>query len=774
MSLSTDQALSLELQGLVQGIGFRPAVVLRARRLGLRGWVANSPKGVVLEAQGPRALLQQFLDQLLEHPPDLSKITAVQKRWQPIVELADEFQIVPSSRGGSVSALLSPDLAICLACQAELMDPASRRFRYPFISCTHCGPRYSVARALPFEREHTSFSAFPLCDACSREYANPVDRRFHAQTISCPNCGPQLFWNGARLGLDDALEAAVALLREGQVVALQGIGGFQLLADPRSREAIASLRLRKGRPEKPFALLSQPQWLDDLCHGVESELGLWHSHAAPIVLMRRRENAAVVDGVMGASPWLGLMRPAGALQHLLLDHFGAPLVATSANRSGEPIAANAEKEHGLLAQLADAVLSHELAILNRIDDSVIRLAANGPLVLRFGRGLAPRAITRSTAARQTLALGAESKGALALSQADQLILSPDLGETSSCTGADHLEATTRQWLQLHRLTPIQLRCDQHLGYRSSQWAQHWSHQDGLPLQTVQHHQAHLLAVMAEHGITEPALGVVWDGSGLGADGTLWGGEALLVSGHGYRRLGHLRPFGLVGLERAQREPRRAALGLLVEAYGVDWRERLSRLPHLPWLSAFESDEGALLEALLQGGTQSGAVVVRCSSVGRLFDAVAALLGGPQCCSYEAQAALALEALAMSAQEQQVDQVKTASARRYGLRLHHQQAETPWHWDWRPLLEAILSDLEAGLQRPWIALYFHQALADAIAEFARLEGARQLLLAGGCFQNRVLLELTLEALQARGICGVWSQALPCNDAAIPLGQLIALP
>jgi len=822
MTTITERRLHLQLSGLVQGVGFRPWSYRLARQLQLRGWVGNNPGGVCLVLEGPEADLQRFLETLQTAPPPRCRLDRLQQQWSAATGQPSDFRIAAAEAACSdqlASALVSPDLAICPACLAELGDPASRRHHYPFISCTDCGPRYSLLRQLPFERAHTSLATFPLCAACSRDYADPADRRFHAQTLSCPACGPRLRWQTRSVAepLDPrgiagdsatAIDAAAAALHQGRIVALQGIGGFQLLVDPGNAAAVAELRRRKGRPDKPLALLADPSWLEGCCHINPAERQQWWSPAAPIVLLRPREEsqqlAHLAGNVAGSSSWLGVMRAASGLHQLVLAAFaGGALVATSANRSGEPIARDADEDSALLAELADGVLRHDLPIVNRIDDSVLRLAASRPLVLRLGRGLAPLAVAHlaprlgpeqnARGASDTrgagLALGAQLKGSVALQLPQQILLSPDLGDISSSLGSRHLQETASHWLQRHGVTAASIGCDAHPGYSSSQLAADLALQQGLPLRAVQHHHAHLLAVMAEHGQGGEQRGVAWDGSGQGDDGSLWGGEALAVSTAGYRRLARLRPFPLPGGEQALREPRRAALGLLVSAYGTRWRQRVQGCGALPWLQAFQAEELEVLDQALERGLNSPL----CSSVGRLFDAVAALLGLQQICSHEAQAAMALEGLATRA----AANGSSWNNPSYRLPLRRSDSAGCLEWDWRPLLEQLLQDLAAAdaagnadagdlsERASWIALAFHQALAEGLADLAAQVrnpeapesalapgGARTFLLSGGCFQNALLLERSIAALQARGITAVWSQQLPCNDAALAVGQLLA--
>lgn len=752
----------------MQGVGFRPHVVRLAERHGLRGTVHNDHHGVVLDLEGPRPVLEAFTAELLLRPPVRARIDRQQLHWSAARGCNAGVQILPptnSNASGTATALMGPDLAICSRCLKELADPSNRRHGYPFISCCDCGPRYSLLEQLPFERETTSLRAFPLCAACRSEYSNPEDRRFHAQTISCPACGPQLLWNGAIQTAAAAIEAAATALRAGGIVALQGVGGFQLLVNPADAEAVGRLRQRKGRPDKPLALLTSQAWLAAHAQLNAAEWTLWQGAAAPIVLVRANgaATAALAAEVCGSSAWLGVMRACSGLQQLLLERCGGVLVATSANRSGEPICSDGTADAAVLEQLADAVLSHNLPIVNRIDDSVVRWAADAPLVLRLGRGLAPLAQVIDPNEHAGLALGAQLKGSVGLQLPGHRLLSPDLGDLSSSAGARHQQQTASAWLERQGVPVQRLACDQHPAYSSTQLAEALATREALTLLKVQHHHAHLLAVMAEHRLEGSALGVAWDGAGQGDDGTLWGGEALEVQANGYQRVAMLRPFPLPGGETAQREPRRVLLGLLVEAHGGHWREALADLPDLPWLRAFAPDDLALLERSLQRGINSP----RCSSIGRLFDGVAALLNLAQRCSYEAQAATALEGLALQA----LEHTKQPHCHLV-LPLEPAQPQEPLRWNWQPLLEQLLSALASGIPASAIALGFHQALAEAIAALAAARQARQLLLAGGCFQNALLLELSVAALARQSCKALWPQQLPCNDAALPIGQLLA--
>ncbi len=801
------QRLEIQLEGLVQGVGFRPWVHRLATELGLRGWVANGPDGAAVALEGESPALERFLAALPVAGPAHCRIDRLEVRWgssqgEPAgMRIAPSSAVAPARAGGAACgtaaaarALVLPDLATCAACLAELRDPGNRRHGYPFISCTDCGPRYSVLRRLPFERDNTSLADFPLCAACRQEYGDPADRRFHAQTLSCPACGPQLAWRelaqagqGAQATNRAAIAAAAAALGAGRIVALQGVGGFQLLVEAGNAAAVAELRRRKGRPDKPLALMAPREWIERHGRPSPEEAALLDAAAAPIVLLRQRTPAPIAAGVTQASAWLGVMRPSSALHHLLLEAVGGPVVATSANRSGEPLASDALGDGAVLAALADGVLSHGLAIVNPIDDGVARVAGGEPLLLRQGRGSAPIALelvagpaagADATGTGAVLALGAQLKASFALglpAAADRrlALLSPALGDLESEAGASHLQRTLAAWLNRQGVSPAALRCDGHPGYVSTRLARALAAREGLPLVPVQHHHAHLLACAAEHGLAGPQLGVAWDGSGHGDDGTLWGGEALLITPTGYRRLARLRPFRLPGGEAAAREPRRSALGLLHAGLGSTGLEAL-RARGLASLAAFTAEELTVLQGLLESPNAAAAARAPLgSSVGRLFDAVASLLGLVQRCSYEGQAAMALEGLATAAWERQGKPAVGAGRAGDGrLILQATGADTPWQLDWQPLLEAILTHLAEGRDPGAIALGFHSALAAALGELASALGARQLLLAGGCFQNALLLELAIGEVRRRGITPLWPRRLPCNDGAIALGQLLA--
>ena len=810
MSTAGHRRLRLQIEGVVQGVGFRPFVHRLASALELAGWVENTAAGVCLELEGSTAALEAFLARLPREQPPHSRLDRLQQQWLPPQSSAG-FRILttaahsaPGRPPAAATALQLPDLAPCAACLAELSDPASRRCGYAFTSCAHCGPRFSIQRALPFERRHTALASFPLCAACASEYADPSNRRFHAQTSGCPACGPRLSWftpGGPRLQdparpsgpLSPCLAAAAAALRAGRIVALQGVGGFQLLCLARSEAAVAELRRRKGRPEKPFALLAPDlAWVRRHCLLGPAEEQLLTAPAAPIVLLRRRPlewvgpdpeasasnpiASSIATGVAPHNPWLGVMLAASPLHALLLRELGEPLLATSGNRSGEPLCADPERVEEELGAIADGILGHNRPIANPVDDGLIQLAAGAPMLLRHARGQAPSMLALTPLLPHpdrlagVVAMGGQLKGSLAIGVAGgRAWLGPHLGDLDSLAAEQRLRQVLSDALERFGLRPRCFVVDGHPAYASRRIGAELAAAAGVPLLEVQHHQAHLLACMAEHGQPPPAVGVAWDGAGHGGDGTLWGGECLRLEAPGggasFTRLARLRPFPLPGGERAMREPRRAALGLLYAGFGPAAFEGVTRL--LPSLAAFGADERPVLARMLQQRLQSPL----CSSVGRLFDAIASLLGLAQRCSFEGQAALRLEAAARAALPAVPGRLAPAAAA-YTVAICPGGHGEPWLLDWQPLLEAVLHDLAVDRPVEAIALAFHQALAQLLPALAVQLGVKRLLLAGGCFQNRLLLELAVECLADAGIEALWPQRIPCNDGGLALGQLLA--
>jgi hydrogenase maturation protein HypF len=745
----------VEIEGAVQGIGFRPHVHRLALRHDLSGWVRNTPEGVTLEVEGGADAVQTFLRQLETERPPLSSIHHIRVIEIAAVGIAG-FHIHASATEGRPSALILPDIATCSDCVRELLDPQDRRHRYSFINCTHCGPRFTIIDRLPYDRANTSMREFTMCPECAAEYDDPRDRRFHAQPNACHRCGPHVaLWNSRGEAIathDKAIHETVRAVREGMIVAVKGLGGIQLLVNAVDEEAIQRLRARKNRDAKPFAvMIPSIDVAATLCRVSALERDLLQSPEAPIVLLpRREERSAVADAVAPENPWLGLMLPHSPLHHLLLADLATPVVATSGNHSDEPICFDEREALERLAGIADLLLVHNRAIRRHADDSVVRVVCGEVQVLRRARGYAPLPIRLGEVRPPAIAFGAHQKSCIAITVGRNVVLSQHLGDMDTAESCATLRRTQQELCTLHDCSPSIAVCDSHPDYESTRIAE----ETGLPLQRVQHHIAHVLSCMAENGLAPPLLGVSWDGTGWGFDRTVWGGEFFGVDSNGVSRVAHLRTFPLPGGERAVREPRRSALGVLLEMAG----DRIPELAALPTIEAFNSQE---LDSLTSQAIQT-VNAPRTSSAGRLFDAVASLIGLRHRCSFEGQAAMDLEFAAKGE--------STAIPYPHALL---PQDDGALIIDWAPCIEAILQDSLRGTARAQIAARFHLTLAEIIVSVARRLGHVTVALTGGCFQSRLLTELTVRRLREEGFAPHWHRRVPPNDGGIALGQIAAL-
>ncbi len=787
---NTQARLLLHCQGLVQGVGFRPLVHGLALRLHLVGRLDNIPGAVRLDLQGSRPALERFLQLLPQQLQPPARLDGLQIHWCAPQRPAPRGLRIGTTAArplgaGLVTTGLVPDLAPCLACRAELAEVGNRRHRDPFISCRRCGPRLSIAMAEPYSRAHTTLAAFALCEACRREFNDPHGRRFHAETIGCPACGPRLQLQSAAgdvlaRGAEASLAAAVALLRRGGILALQAVGGMQLLVQAGDAAAVKRLRQRKRRPHRPFAVLvDDPVRLAAAVALPPGALAALHDPAAPIVLLPRRVDAcaAVAEAVAPGSPWLGVMLPASPLQLLLAHDCAVPLVATSGNPSGEPLCTAPAEARRRLADVADAFLLHDRPIARPLDDSLLQLVAGGPVLLRRARGLAPAPLQLPQPPpidRCLLALGGDLKAAPALLMQGRVWLAPHRGDLAAAAVHQALAEGLEQLLQRWRPSLQGLVCDSHPGAISSRLAADLARRHRLPLRRIPHHHAHAWAVAAEHGHPGPLLAWAADGLGHGGAGDdsasddsagdgddppLRGCELLLLqSGRPVRRLASLRPFPLPGGDRAALEPRRCALGLL---------HRGGLLDHPGAHACREAFDGAdlsLLLAALDRGVQSPPV----SSLGRLFDGAAALLGVLQVQSHEGQAGLLLEGLACQAPWASIDPPPRPMPLRPG--------PVP-RLDWQPLLHTLLDLRQHGaMPLPLLALWWHRSLVVSLVRVARREarrhGCRAVALGGGCFQNALLLEGCRRSLATLDLEPLWTQQTPANDGGLALGQLWA--
>jgi hydrogenase maturation protein HypF len=772
MTGPTTVGAEFRVRGQVQGVGFRPAVWRVARRLGLAGAVLNDGAGVLIRVWGAADDISAFEAALLREQPPLARIESIQRTSVLEPSPSGPF-VIAESHAGAVSTGIVPDAATCPECLAEVLDPANRRYRYPFTNCTQCGPRLSIVKAIPYDRAATSMAAFAMCAACRSEYEDPADRRFHAEPIACPACGPRVWLedkNGRALqprqGFD-ALTETAALLRAGRIVAIKGIGGFHLGCAATDAAAVANLRRRKRRYHKPFALMARDiDVVRAFTHVSAAEAALLSSPAAPIVVLDRRDDAPpLAPDIAPAQSTLGFMLPYTPLHHLVLRDFGGPIVLTSGNASDEPqCIANADAR-ARLRDIADVWLMHDRDIVNRLDDSVARIVMNAPSVLRRARGWAPeplRVPAELTAGARVLALGAELKSTFCLLAGDRAIVSQHLGDLKDAATHDDYRAALQLYRSLFDFDPEIIAVDMHPDYLSSQWGTTLGATLQVPVVSVLHHHAHVAAVLAEHGVAlgaPPVLGIVLDGLGLGENGELWGGEFLRADYRSSKRLAAFAPVPLIGGERAMREPWRNAFAHLHQFIG--WNEILLRYDTLDIVKFLQTKQPAILLRMMASGLNAPPA----SSAGRLFDAGAALLGiCADAVSYEGQAAIELEARA----------APRFAATRSGYPTSILENEIV-RIGWRPFWEAMLDDLENGADRPVMAARFHRGIVDALAGLAaRLcdaHGLGTVVLGGGVFQNRLLLEGVAHALHDHDLEVLLPRRVPANDGGISLGQAV---
>ncbi len=740
------------VRGAVQGVGFRPFVYRLAKELDLAGWVTNTPAGVVIEIEGGGTSLREFLVRLERETPPRATIQSLEFSFLDAAGYRD-FTIRESEQDGAPTATILPDIATCPHCLIELSQPGNRRQGYPFINCTNCGPRFTIIDALPYDRPNTSMRGFKMCADCEREYNDPADCRFHAQPIACPACGPQLeLWNkdGQVIGKqDDALALAAEDVRAGKIVALKGVGGFQLICDARNEAAVTELRARKRRSEKPFALLYPSlDMAREHCRVSELEERLLLSAEAPIVLLQRW-SPPLAPSIAPNNPYLGVMLPASPLHHLFMRQLGFPVVATSGNVSDEPICIDEHEVVYRLGAIADSFLVHNRPIVRPMDDSVTRIVRGREMILRRARGYAPLPVHLKTSAPTVLALGAHLKGTVALSVGHEAYTSQHIGDLETSEAYAAFRSIAADLPRIYEVKPEVIACDLHPDYLSTQYAVQLAAQLKVPLHPVQHHWAHVLSCMAENEVAFPALGVAWDGTGFGTDGTSWGGEFFLAKEDGCERVARLRQFRLPGGEAAIRQPRRSALGALFEAKGVKGLDQ----GDLPPMREFPEGDLALIRQMLVKGIQSPIT----SSVGRLFDAVASLTGIRQQISFEGQAAMELEFA-----------VQSCVSEAYSFEI---KSTGPSEVDWRKMIEEIVDDVRCGVAPGVVSAKFHNTLVEILVAVAKHIGQTRVVLSGGCFQNRYLIERSVQRLLESGFRPYWHQRIPTNDGGIALGQII---
>jgi hydrogenase maturation protein HypF len=762
---------SIRVTGVVQGVGFRPTVWRLAHECGIVGDVCNDAEGVLIHAWGSRASLEELVRRLRAEQPPLSHIDAITRTaLDADGDTPDAFHIV-TSRAGEVRTGVAADAATCAQCLAEVMDPANRRYRYPFTNCTHCGPRLSIVRAIPYDRAHTSMSVFPMCPRCQAEYDDPADRRFHAQPNACSDCGPQVWLeqaDGTRLLPDaggDVIESAARLIEMGHIVAIKGIGGFHLACDAANETVVDELRRRKLRYHKAFALMARDiEMVGRYAEVGEVEAALLRDTAAPIVVLKAKGNS-LAGGIAPGQNTLAFMLPYTALHHLLMQEMTRPLVMTSGNRSDEPQSIDNQDAQQRLERIADYYLLHDRDIVSRLDDSVLRVADKKPRFLRRARGYAPQPIQlpeEFTAAANILAMGGELKNTFCLLKQGRAILSQHIGDLEDAATYRDYRHNLDLYRQLFDHQPLCLAIDEHPQYFSTRLGQERAQAEGLQLVEVQHHHAHIASCLAEHAIpldSQPVLGIVLDGLGFGEDATFWGGEFLLADYVGFQRLARFQPVHMLGGSQAMREPWRNTLAHLL---ALGWERTQQRYQDLDIVRFLDTKPVDDFRIMAERGLNSPLA----SSCGRLFDAVAAAIGVcRESVSHEGQAAIELESLAAAGFHRQAQ---------HGYAFEYRAGPIST-LAWQPLWRALLGDIRHGVSAATIAARFHQGLVQALAESARTLCAENKLdtavLGGGVFQNLLLLEGVSEALRKSGIRVLSPEKLPANDGGLALGQAV---
>ena len=759
----------IHVTGVVQGVGFRPFVYALATQLGLTGFVGNDSSGVFIEIEGAPAQIETFVHQLQNAPPPLAHIEQISTTSRSPTN-ASGFAIVESKSEPSTATFISPDLSTCVDCLHELFDPTNRRHLYPFINCTNCGPRFTITKELPYDRPLTTMADFAMCPACQGEYDDPLNRRFHAQPNACADCGPSVEYSvfGKRYSVDDQqIDAVQQLMVDGGIVAVKGLGGFHLACDATNERAVQELRRRKGRPHKPFAIMAADvEQARTVAHINQQEETLLTSNQRPIVLLQKRTDSPLADSIAPGNNAIGIMLPYTPLHYLLFQPTCNPatlqlcnlLLMTSANFSGQPIIKENAEANTKLVSIADGILLHNRDIHTHCDDSVVRLFRGVELPIRRSRGYAPFPIKLPFAVKPTLAVGGELKSTFCLAHGHHAFMSQHIGDMENLETLEAFSHSVDHLQAIFRIEPELVACDLHPGYLSTRWAK--ENHDTKLLHRVQHHHAHIAAVMAENGVgvDEQVIGFAFDGTGYGrenGESTIWGGEVLVGGYRNFERMAHLSTVPLPGGDAAIQKPYRMALAHLWVA-GVEWGNAL------PPVEACPPTERTILKQQMERRLNT----IETSSMGRLFDAVAALAGGCQTVTYEGQAAIEFEALADPDEQ---------SSYAFDMAASSAEAEPSTLFDAAPVIRAVVADVQKGVPVGTIATRFHRAVANLIVDLAqRVRDETQLnlvALSGGVFQNMLLLDLTAEQLERAGFDTLTHRLVPPNDGGLALGQAV---
>ncbi len=764
-SETTVMRREVRICGVVQGVGFRPFIYRLAQEESLTGFIGNDTEGVIIEIEGPAERVEAFLERTRSETPPLARIDSVEVRELPVSGEAG-FRIVSSQVKGQVSTGIPADAATCSDCLRELLDPSDRRYRYPFLNCTNCGPRFTITRRIPYDRPQTSMAKFPMCAACQAEYDDPLNRRFHAQPNACPVCGPHVWLetpDGTHIPSEDAVAATIERLLAGEVMAIKGIGGFHLSADATNEAAVERLRQRKHRYGKPLAVMVRDlEEVRALCMLTREEELLLQTSARPIVLARSREGNCIAPGVAPGIPWLGVFLPYAPLQHLLFaDARVRALVMTSANLSEEPIAIDNDEARARLGAIADAFLMHDREILQRCDDSVAAVVDGAPQLIRRARGYVPLGTELPLDSPPLLAVGGHLKNVFALARGRFAYQSQHLGDLENLTGLEFFEESLGHLMRTFEIQPATVVHDMHPGYLSTSWAKQWATQRGLPLLAVQHHHAHIAACIAEHRLEGPVIGLSLDGTGYGADGRIWGGEVLVCRLDGFERFAHLEYVPMPGGEAAIKEPWRMALGHL-HTDGFNLTDGAT----LRLVGASEQETRVLVRAMERGLNSP-----LTSSCGRLFDAVAAVVLKRRQVDYEAQAAIELEGIAVD----EPLELHPEGAYEIEISGGDWSKREPMRMSVQPLWRDLLQDLQSDVSRARIAARFHAALAEGFVKAAirarAVTGVGQVALSGGCMHNRRLVQLLREGLETETFEVLQQRRVSPGDGGLSYGQAV---
>ncbi len=752
--------IHIAIRGAVQGVGFRPFIYRLAMESNLKGYVLNNSSGVFIEAEGEEKTIRNFLFRIENEKPPLAIIISKEHSFLDPIGYND-FIIKESEESDEISAIILPDIAVCDDCLNEMHDSKDRRYLYPFINCTNCGPRFSIIESLPYDRPNTSMKGFEMCDRCREEYDDPMNRRFHAQPTACPECGPQLaLWNEKGFAIsvkEEALINTAKLINEGEIIALKGLGGFQLIVDASNNKAIKELRKRKHREEKPFALMfPNLESIKNICDVSLVEQQVLTSPESPIVLLKRKSGIKNLESGISSynapnNPYLGVMLPYTPLHHLLMKKLHIPIVATSANLSEEPICIDETEALERLKGIADYFLVNNRPIVRHLDDSIVRVVKDRELVMRRARGYAPLPVQLSDKqnklnSKTILAVGGHLKNSIALRVKSNVFISQHIGDLSTGEANKTFRKVINDFKALYNVNPDAIICDDHPEYISTKYAFTLSN----TVNTVQHHYAHIAACRLENQLEGEALGVSWDGTGYGEDGTIWGGEFFLSNESSYKHIGQFKQFLLPGAEVAIKEPRRSLAGLLFEIAGEKFDEEYADI-----LSThFSSKELSLIKNMLIKRINSPIT----SSAGRLFDGVSALLNICSKSSYEGQSAMMLEFVA--------DNNELGS---YSFKI---TGDKKLMIEWYPLVKEIINDTRNKITASVISAKFHNTLANIILAVAEKFKRKKIILSGGCFQNVFLTERTIDLLQSKSFKVYWHQRVPPNDGGVALGQIAA--